>query len=167
MDDPLRTEVSDLFDADPAGSPPDVYIHGTTGGGPRRLLDPVRERGRPHRHPEGDDERPVPRAAAVLARPAGAGRPGPRADSAHGAPAVSRSPNPGETGFGVHVRELRGRERPDRSWDLPSSIGRRPHRPVLMYPEGASRHPLLGHAPAEDRTVRVCGPGPVHAKGRP
>jgi hypothetical protein len=63
-----------------------------------------------------------------------------------------------EVDFDVDVRELQGQERLDVFCGFLREIGRRLDKPVLMEPEGARGHPVLGFDAEADRVVLLTGP---------
>jgi hypothetical protein len=63
-----------------------------------------------------------------------------------------------EIDFDVDLRELQGQERLDVFCSFLREIGRRLGKPVLMHPEGAHDHPVLGFDVEADRVVLLAEP---------
>lgn len=63
-----------------------------------------------------------------------------------------------EIDFDVDLSELQGQERLDVFCGFSREIGRRLGKPVLMHPEGAHGHPVLGFDVEADRDVLLAEP---------
>ncbi|MFE4256499.1 hypothetical protein ACFRU3_45215 [Streptomyces sp. NPDC056910] len=144
MADLLWDDVSCFFDPGLMRSQPDVRVPGASVDDWQSVLDLVVERGWKCQYSEGETELPVPRAEAVLARPADAECPGLRVWPVAGVLSIFRFHADDEIDFDVNLRELQGQERLDVFGGFFREIGRRLGKPVLMDPEGASGHPVLG-----------------------
>ncbi|WP_079161851.1 hypothetical protein [Streptomyces fodineus] len=155
-------EVSGWFDPEEMGTLPDLRVPGTTAEHWQALLDLVVAGGWRHEYAQGDAVRPLPRAAQVLGRPPGAECPQLRVWPARDMLAVFRFLGPQEIDFDVDLRELQGQERLDLFCGFLRAIGRHLHRPVLMDPEGAHGHAILGYDPSTDRVALASDvpPGP-------
>lgn len=146
-------DVSSFFDPDLMGAVPDVRVPNASVGDWQMLLDLVAEKGWKHQHSEGDLVLPVPRAEAVLSRPADAEFPGLRVWPTADVLAVFRFHTADEVDFDVDLRELQGQDRLDAFCGFLKEIGRRLGKPVLMDPEGGSGHPVLSFYLEADRVV--------------
>jgi hypothetical protein len=101
---------------------------------------------------------PLPRAEAVLCRPADAECPNLRVWPTADVLAIFRFHAPEEIDFDVDLRELQAQERVDVLCDFLRAIGRRLGKPVLMDPEGDYGHPVLGFDAEADRVVHLVEP---------
>jgi hypothetical protein len=102
---------------------------------------------------------PVPRAEAVLSRPADAERPELRVWPAADVLAILRFWAVEEIGFDVDLRELQGQERLDVFCDFLRVVGLRLGKPVLMDAEGGDHsHPVLGFDGEADQVVLSAEP---------
>lgn len=144
-------DVAWLLDPADGGCLPDVFVAGTAVADWQAVLDLIAERGWPCEYSEGGAVRPLPPAAAVLARPAGAECPELRVWPDPGVCAIFRFLGAEEIDFDVDVRELQGQQRLDVLCGLLTAIGRRLGRPVPLFAEGGGTVPLLGYDPAADR----------------
>lgn len=113
MADLLWEDVNSLLDPELMGALPDVVVPGTSAEDWQAVLDLVEGSGWSCRYSEGGAELPVPRAGAVLSRPAGAECPELRVRSADEALAIFRFHSAEEIDFDVDLRELQGQDRLD------------------------------------------------------
>jgi hypothetical protein len=111
--DLLWDDVSCFFDPDSMGSLPDVRVPNTSVEDWQAVLDLVAEKGWKCQYSEGETVLPVPRAEAVLSRPADAECPGLRVWPAADVLAIFRFYAEDEVDFDVDLRELQGQERLD------------------------------------------------------
>ncbi|MEU2591846.1 hypothetical protein ABZ649_03260 [Streptomyces albidoflavus] len=153
MADLFWDDVESLFDPGLMGALPDVVVPGTSVEDWQAALDLVEGSGWTCRYSEGGAELPVPRAEAVLSRPADAAE---------------------EIDFDVDLRELQGQDRLDVLCGFLTAIGRRLGKPVVMYGEGgAPGHPLLGFDVERDRVELLAAPlgaaetGAEEGRGQP
>ncbi|MFI8238794.1 hypothetical protein ACIF83_16230 [Streptomyces sp. NPDC085866] len=72
MPDLLWDDVADWFDPEVTGTLPDLRVPGASTADWQAVLDLVRDSGLRYCYEEGGTVLPLPRAAAVLSRPAGA-----------------------------------------------------------------------------------------------
>ncbi|RZB19726.1 hypothetical protein StrepF001_12155 [Streptomyces sp. F001] len=154
----LWDDVAYFFDPDLMGSLPDVRVPGASVEDWQAVLDLVAEFGWKCQYSEGGTELPVPRAEAVLSRPADAEcselRVWPSADVL----AIFRFHSVEEIDFDVDLRELQGQERLDVFCGFLREIGRRLGKPVLMDPEGDYGRPVLGFDVEADQVVLLAEP---------
>lgn len=150
--------VKEFLDPEEMGSLPDLRVPGTSAGDWQSLLDLVVERGWSHEYVEGDTELPLPRAAAVLARPADAECPQLRVWPADGILAIFRFLGDEEIDFDVDLRELQGQGRLDLFCGFLRTLGRRLGKPVFMDPEGSYGDPILVYDVGIDRVVLLMEP---------
>jgi hypothetical protein len=161
MPDLRWEEVRDLFDPDLMGALPDLYVPGTTVRDWQAVLDLVTASGWPWQYQEDGTARPLPAAAAVLARPAETGTASLRVWPAPGVLVIFWFMAETDIDFDVDLRELRGQEGVDALCGLLRAIGGKLGKPVLMTAEGGRReHPVLGFDPALDKVVLFTGPAP-------
>ncbi|MFF5013456.1 hypothetical protein [Streptomyces sp. NPDC001165] len=153
MPDLLWDDVADWFDPKEMGTLPDLRVPGASVADWQAVLDLVRDSGLRYCYEEGDTVLPLPRAAPVLARLAGTECPNLSVWLAPGIVAIFRFYSDDEIDFDVDLRELQGQERLDVLCGFLRSIGRRLDKPVLMDPEGAYGHPMLGYDPKTDRVL--------------
>ncbi|MET9829841.1 hypothetical protein ABZ078_11085 [Streptomyces sp. NPDC006385] len=158
MADLLWDDVECFFAPDLMGSLPDVRVPGVSWEDWQEVLDLVAEQGWQCQYSEGETVLPVPRAEAVLSRPAGAECPNLRVWPAADVLAISRFHADDEVDFDVDLRELQGQDRLDVFCGFLREIGRRLGKRVLMYPEGRYGHPVLGYDPEADRVVLLAEP---------
>ncbi|MGW6604852.1 hypothetical protein [Streptomyces sp. NPDC055036] len=126
MADLLWDEVKCFFDPDLMGSLPDVRVPDASVEDWQTVLDLVAEKGWKCQYSEGETVLPVPRAGAVLSRPADAECPDLRVWPAADVLAIFRFHAADEVDFDVDLRELQGQERLDVFCDfLRESRGRR------------------------------------------
>ncbi|MFF8566700.1 hypothetical protein ACF06N_17255 [Streptomyces albidoflavus] len=164
MADLLWEDVKSLLDPELTGALPDVVVPGTSAEDWQAVLDLVEESGWSCRYSEGGAELPVPRAEAVLSRPAGAECPELRVRPAAEVLAIFRFHSAEEIDFDLDLRELQGQDRLDVLCDFLTAVGRRLGKPVVMYGEGdAPGHPVLGFDVGRDRLELLAEPlpGPV------
>jgi hypothetical protein len=157
--DLLWDDVRCFFDPDLMGSLPDVCVPGTSVRDWQAVLDLVVASGWRFRYREGGTVLPMPRAEAVLSRPADAECPEllvwPTADVL----AIFRFSAADEIDFDVDLREIQGQERLDVFCGFLRAIGRRLGRPVLMDSEGGDgSEPVLGFVVEADRVVLLAEP---------
>nr|WSX73029.1 hypothetical protein OH826_03735 [Streptomyces sp. NBC_00899]WSX80905.1 hypothetical protein OH826_47775 [Streptomyces sp. NBC_00899] len=158
MADLLWDDVKCFFDPDLMGSLPDVRVPDASVEDWQAVLDLVAANGWKCQYAEGATELPVPRAEAVLSRPADAECPEPRVRPTTDVLAIFRFYAPDEVDFDVRLRELQGQERLDVFCGFLREIGRQLGKPVLMDPEGDYGHPVLGFDVAADRVVLLADP---------
>ncbi|MFB7776311.1 hypothetical protein [Streptomyces bauhiniae] len=158
MADLLWDDVKCFFDPDLMGSLPDVRVPDTSVEDWQTVLDLVAEKGWEYQYSEGETVLPVPRAGAVLSRPADAECPDLRVWPTADVLAIFRFQAADEVDFDVDLRELQGQERLDVFCDFLREIGRRLGKPVLMAPEGDSGHPVIGFDVGVDRVVLLADP---------
>ncbi|MFI7099427.1 hypothetical protein ACIBK8_08720 [Streptomyces sp. NPDC050161] len=158
MIDLLWDDVKYFFDPDLMGSLPDVHVPNTSVEDWQAVLDLVAEKGWQCQFSEGGTVLPVPRAEAVLSRPADAECPDLRVWPTAGVLAIFRFHDDGEVDFDVDLRELQGQERLDVFCGFLREIGRRLGKPVLMDPEGDGGHPVIGFDVDADRVVLLADP---------
>jgi hypothetical protein len=151
--DLLWDDVKRFFDPDLMGSLPDVSVPDASGRGWQDVLDLVVERGWKYQYSEGERVLGLPRAEAALAPPADAGCPTLRVWLTADVLAIFRFYADEAIDFDVDLRELQGQGRLDVFCGFLREIGRRLGKPVLMHPEGAHGHPVLGFDVAADRVV--------------
>ncbi|MFJ3841824.1 hypothetical protein ACIPY6_40865 [Streptomyces sp. NPDC090054] len=158
MADLLWDDVSCFFDPDLMGSLPDVRLPDCSVEDWQAVLDLVEERGWKCQYSEGETVLPVPRAEAVLSRPADAECPDLRVWPTPDVLAIFRFKDDEVIDFDVDLRELQGQERLDVFCSFLREIGRRLGKPVLMDPEGDYGHPVLGFDVEVDRVVLLAEP---------
>ncbi|RII14837.1 hypothetical protein DSC45_21000 [Streptomyces sp. YIM 130001] len=158
MADLLWSDVKCFFDPDLLGSLPDVRVPGASVEDWQAVLDLVVEKGWKCRYSEGERVLAVPRAEAVLSRPADTECPALRVWPAADVLAIFRFHAVDELDFDVDLRELQGQDRLDVSCDFLGEIGRRVGKRVLMDPEGDRGHPVLGFDVEADRVVLLADP---------
>ncbi|MFH8384272.1 hypothetical protein ACH4E7_25555 [Kitasatospora sp. NPDC018058] len=146
--------VAWLLDPTDGACLPDVFVEDTTAADWQAVLDLVVERGWAFEYFEGDTVLPLPRAEAVLSRPADAECAYLRVWPDPGVCAIFRFYSDEAIDFDVDFRELQGQERLDILCGFLAAIGRRLGKSVPMYFEGDTRAPFLGYDLAADR-VRV------------
>ncbi|MEW2708381.1 hypothetical protein AB0948_25710 [Streptomyces koyangensis] len=168
MADLLWDDVKSFFDPDLMGALPDVVVPGTSVEDWQAVLDLVERSGWSCRYSEGAAELPVPRAEAVLSRPAVAERAELRVRPAVEVLAIFRFHSAEEIDFDVDLRELQGQGRLDVLCDFLTAIGRRLGKPVLMCGEGEPPgHPVLGFDVGRDRVELLTEPlGADGGRGR-
>ena len=111
--DLLWDDVSCFFDPDLMGSLPDVRVPNASVEDWQAILDLVVERGWKCQYSEGETVLAVPRAEAVLGRPADAEYPELRVWPTADVLAIFRFRADDEVDFDVDLRELRGQEQGD------------------------------------------------------
>ncbi|MGY0021282.1 hypothetical protein ACVHNB_20220 [Streptomyces sp. YJ-C3] len=158
MTELLWDDVKCLFDPDLMGSLPDVRVPDASVEDWQTVLDLVAEKGWKCQYSEGETVLPVPRAGAVLSRPADAACPDLRVWPAVDVLAIFHFHAADEVDFDVDLRELQGQERLDVFCDFLREIGRRLGKPVLMDPEGDDGHPVIGFDVEADRVVFLADP---------
>ncbi|MFF3787103.1 hypothetical protein [Streptomyces sp. NPDC001933] len=155
----LWDDVVSLFDPDLMGSLPDVIVPDASVEDWQSVLDLVSVSGWTFQYSEGEMVLPVPRAEAVLSRPADAECPELRVWPAAGVLAIFRFWAVEEIDFDVDLRELQGQERLDVFCGFLRVVGRRLGKPVLMDAEGADHsHPMLGFDVEADQVVLLAEP---------
>jgi hypothetical protein len=156
--DLLWDDAKCFFDPDVMGSLPDVRVPDASVEDWQTVLDLVAALGWTCQYSEGETVLPMPRAEAVLSRPADAEcaalRVWPTADVL----AIFRFHAADEVDFDVDLRKLQGQERLDVFCDFLREIGRRLGKPVLMDPEGDEGHPVIGFDVEADRVVLLADP---------
>lgn len=159
MADLLWDDVKAFFDPELMGALPDVCVPDTSVADWQALTDLVVAGGWQYRYSEGGTVLPVPRAEAVLSRPADAECPELRVWLTAEVLAIFRFSSAEEIDFDVDLRELQGQERLDVFCDFVRAIGRRLGKPVLMDGEGGDgAHPVLGFDVGADRVVLLADP---------
>ncbi|MFI1212586.1 hypothetical protein ACH4UV_33905 [Streptomyces sp. NPDC020802] len=153
MADLLWADVRGFFDPDLMGALPDVRVPNTSVEDWQLVLDLVAEKGWKSQYSEGETVFPVPRAEAVLSRPADAECPGLQVSLSADVVAIFRFLAHDEVDFDVDLRELQGQERLDVFCGFLRELGRRLGKPVLMDPEGDYGRPVLGFDVEADRVV--------------
>jgi hypothetical protein len=152
-------DVRDFFDPELMGSLPDVLVSGTSIADWQAVLDLVEEHGWKHQYSEGSSVLPMPRAEAVLARPADAESAQLSVWLAAEALAIFRFYSADAVDFDVNLRELQGQDRLDLFCEFLTVIGRRLGKPVLMDAEGGDgARPVLGHVVERDRVECLAEP---------
>ncbi|MFJ9842493.1 hypothetical protein ACIRYZ_18820 [Kitasatospora sp. NPDC101155] len=147
--------VAWLLDPSSGACLPDVFVEDTTGADWQALLVLVVERGWAFEYSEGDTVLPLPRAEAVLSRPADADCAYLRVWPDPGVCAIFRFYSDEVIDFDLDLRELQGQERLDVLCGFLAAIGRRLGKSVPMFFEGTTTGPpFLGYDVAADR-VRV------------
>lgn len=155
----LWDDVKSFFDPDLVGSLPDVLVPETSMEDWQAVLDLVGTSGWMCRYSEGESVLPVPRAEAVLSRPADAESPELRVWPTADVLAIFRFYSVEEMDFDVDLRELQGQERLDIFCDFLTAIGRRLGKPVVMYAEGgAQSDPVLAFDVESDQVVLLTEP---------
>jgi len=158
MADLLWDDVSSFFDPDLMGSLPDVRVPDASVEDWQAVLDLVAEKGWKCQYSEGETGLPVPRAEAVLSRPAGSECQDLRVWPTAEVLAIFRFHSDDEVDFDVDLRELQGQEGLDVFCGFLREIGRRLGKPVLMDPEGDHGHPVLGFDVEANRVVLLADP---------
>ncbi|MFF9020271.1 hypothetical protein [Streptomyces eurythermus] len=158
MADLLWDDVKCFFDLDVMGSLPDVRVPDASVEGWQSVLDLIAEKGWKCQYSEGDMALPVPRAEAVLSRPADAECPELRVWPTADVLAIFRFYADDEVDFDVDSRELQGQDRLDVFCGFLREVGRRLGKPVLMDPEGDDGRPVLGFDVEADRVVLLADP---------
>ncbi|MET8578091.1 hypothetical protein [Streptomyces sp. NPDC005012] len=158
MADLLWDDAECFFDPDVMGSLPDVRVPDASVEDWQAVLDLVAEKGWASQYSEGGTVLPVPRAEAVLSRPADAECPELRVWPTADVLAIFRFHAPDEVDFDVDLRELQGQERLDVFCDFVGQVGRLLGKPVLMDPEGDEGHPVIGFDVEADRVVLLANP---------
>ncbi|MGW0771894.1 hypothetical protein [Streptomyces sp. NPDC002676] len=147
-------QVAWLLDPADGGCLPDVFVENTTAADWQAVLDLIKEQGWTFEFAEGNAVLPLPRAEAVLSRPADAECPSLSVWPDPEVCAIFRFLGDEQIGFDVDLRELQGQERLDVLCGFLTAIGRRLGKSVPLFPEGGGTQPLLGFDVAADR-VRV------------
>lgn len=111
MADLLWDDVRWFFDPEMMGRLPDVTVPGASVDDWQAVLDLVAARGWAFHYSEGEEELPLPRAAAVLSRPADAECPELRVWPSADVLAIFRFYAAEEIDFDVDLREIQGQER--------------------------------------------------------
>ncbi|WP_041820617.1 hypothetical protein [Streptomyces davaonensis] len=158
MADLLWDDVSCFLDPDTMGSLPDVRVPDASVRDWQSVLDLVVESGWRCQYSEGEAVLPLPRAEAILRRPLDAECPNLRVWPTADVLAIFRFLDDEEVDFDVDLRQLKGQERLDVFCGFLREIGRRLGKPVLMDPEGAYGHPILGFDAEADRVVLLMEP---------
>ncbi|MGW1903074.1 hypothetical protein ACWCQB_38205 [Streptomyces hirsutus] len=158
MSDLLWDDVRYFFDLDEMGLLPDVRVPDASVEDWQAVLDLISSRGWKCQYSEGDVVMPVPRAEAVLSRPADAECPDLRVWPTADVLAIFRFHAAEEIDFDVDLREPQGQERLDVFCGFPRAIGRRLGKSVLMDPQGDYGRPVLGFDAEIDRVVLLAEP---------
>lgn len=157
MPDLRWDQVRELFDPDLMGALPDLFVPDATIQDWQAVLDLVIASGWRWQYEVGSTAQPLPAAAAVLARPAGAEIAQMRVWPVPQVLAIFRFMSETEISFDVDLRELQGQEGVDTLCTFLRTIGNRLGKAVLMTSEGGSQeHPVLGYDPAlNEVTLRI------------
>src|SRR3984885_11251031 len=148
MPDLRWEEVREFFDPDLMGALPDLLVPDATVEDWQAVLDLVTASDWRWQYEEGTTVLPLPAAAEVFARPAGAETGTLRVWPVPGVLAIFRLMSETEIDFDIDLRELQGQEGVDTLCAFMQTIGNRLGKPVLMTPEGRSQeHPILGFDP--------------------
>ncbi|MGW3684536.1 hypothetical protein [Streptomyces prasinus] len=158
MSDLLWDDVKYFFDPDEMGLLPDVRVPDASVEDWQAVLDLISSRGWKCQYSEGDVVMPVPRAEAVLSRPADAECPNLRVWPTADVLAIFRFHAAEEIDFDVDLRELQGQERLDVFCGFLRVIGRRLGKPVLIDPQGDYGRSVLGFDVEIDRVVLLAEP---------
>ncbi|SOB85185.1 hypothetical protein [Streptomyces sp. 1331.2] len=158
MPDLLWDDVRNFFDPDLMGALPDVSVEGTSVDDWQAVFDLVRSSGWAWEYLEGRVAVPLPPAAEVLSRPAGAETVNLQVWPVPGVLAIFRPMSAEEIDFDVDLRELQGQEGVDTLCRFLAAVGRRLGKPVAMTAEGDYGNPVLGFDPAADRVVLMADP---------
>ncbi|MFF3934487.1 hypothetical protein [Streptomyces hirsutus] len=158
MSDLLWDDVRYFFDLDEMGLLPDVRVPDASVEDWQAVLDLISSRGWKCQYSEGDVVMSVPRAEAVLSRPADAECPDLRVWPTADVLAIFRFHAAEEIDFDVDLRELQGQERLDVFCGFLRAIGRRLGKSVLMDPQGDYGRPVLGFDVEIDRVVLLVEP---------
>ncbi|MFC8719050.1 hypothetical protein [Kitasatospora sp. NPDC057198] len=158
MPDLYWDDVADFFDPDLMGALPDVWVEGTTVEDWQAVFDLVRSSGWAWEYREGDVPGPLPPAAQVLARPAGAVTVDLRVRPVPDVLVIFRPGSDDGIDFDVDLRELQGQRGVDVLCRFLAAVGRGLGRQVVMTAEGDHGHPVLGFDPAADRVVLMADP---------
>ncbi|WP_225637402.1 hypothetical protein [Streptomyces solaniscabiei] len=153
MSDLLWDEVKCFFDPDVMGALPDLRVPDASVEDWQAVLDLVADRGWACQYSVGESVLAVPRAEAVLSRPAGAECPVLRIWPATEVLVIFRFRTSDEVDFDVDLRELQGQDRLDAFCGFLREIGNRLGKPVLMDPEGDYGNPVLGYDVDAERVV--------------
>lgn len=157
--DLLWDDVRWFFDPGVMGSLPDVWGPGASVEDWQSVLDLVAAQGWTFQYSEGAAVLPLPAAAAVLSRPAGAECPELRVWPSADVLAIFRFCAANEIDFDVDLRELQGQERLGAFCGFLTAIGRCLGKAVLMDSEGGDgSHPVLGFDVGADRVVVMAEP---------
>lgn len=156
--DLLWDDVSCFFDPDLMGSLPDLRVPDASLEDWQAVLDLVEVKGWRCQYSEGETMLPLPRAEAVLSRPADAEWPELRVWPAADVLAIFRFHADDEIDFDVDLRELQGQERLDVFCGFLREVGRHLGKPVLMDPEGGHGRPVRGFDVEADRVVLLAEP---------
>ncbi|MGW1410122.1 hypothetical protein [Streptomyces sp. NPDC002403] len=141
------------------GPLPDVIVPDASVEDWQAVLDLVSVSGWTFQYSEGETVLPVPRAEAVLSRPADAECPELRVWPAADVLAIFRFRAVQEIDFDVDLRELQGQKRLDVFCGFLRVVGRRPFKPVLMDAEGGDHsHPVLGFDVEAEQVVLLAEP---------
>ena len=157
MPDLRWDQVRELFDPDLVGALPDLFVPDATIQDWQAVLDLVIASGWRWQYEVGSTAQPLPAAAAVFARPAGAEFAQLRVWPVPGMLVIFRFMSETEISFDVDLRELQGQRGVDTLCAFMRTIGTRLGKAVLMTSEGESQeHPILGYDPALDKvTLRI------------
>ncbi|WP_327064459.1 hypothetical protein [Kitasatospora sp. NBC_01302] len=150
--------VAWLLDPTQEGCLPDAFIEHTTAADWQAVLDLIGEQGWAFEYADGSAVLPLPRAEAVLARPADAECPSLRVWPDPGVCAIFRFLGKEQIDFDLDLRELQGQERLDVLCGFLAAIGRRLGTSVPLFPEGGGVRPLLGFDLAADRIRMMSTP---------
>ncbi|MER7755254.1 hypothetical protein [Kitasatospora sp. NPDC097643] len=158
MPDLLWDDVRNFFDPGLMGALPDVSVPGTSVEDWQAVFDLVRSSGWTWEYCEGGVVAPLPSAAEVLSRPAGAESVDLRVWPVPDVLAIFRPMSAEEIDFDVDLRELQGQVGVDTLCALLCAIGRRLGKPVSMTAEGDYGYPVLGFDPTADQAVLLADP---------
>jgi hypothetical protein len=159
MSDLRWDEARNFFDPDLMGTLPDIFVPNASAEDWQAIFDLVEARGWPWEFLPGDTTLPLPTAADVLARPAGAETVELKVWPVPGVLAIFRLMSAEQIDFDVDLRELQGQDGVDTVCAFLREIGQELGKPVLMTPEcGSQAHPVLGFDPALNRVVLLADP---------
>ncbi|RZU73049.1 hypothetical protein EV384_1445 [Micromonospora kangleipakensis] len=160
--------MKNFFDPNLMGALPDVRVEDASVEDWQAVFDLVQAQGWRWEYSEGDAVSPLPSAADVLARPAGAELPILRVWPVPGVLVNFWPYAAAEIDFDIDLRELQGQERLNILCGFFAAIGRRLGKWVLMAPEGDYQHPVLGFDVEADRVVLLADPRlPSNGQGDP
>ena len=153
MPDLRWDEVRELFDPDLMGALPDLFVPDATVQDWQAVMDLATASDWRCRFEIAGIAHPMPAAARVFSRPAGAETPELRVWPVPGVLAIFRLMSKTEISFDVDLRELQGQEGVDTLCAFIQAIGSRLGKPVLMTPEGQSQEPVLGYDPTLNKVT--------------
>jgi hypothetical protein len=154
-------EVREYFDPGLMGALPDLFVPGASTGDWQAVLDLVTASGWPWQYEESGTAQPLPVAAEVLARSAGAEQASLKVWPEPGVLVTFWFMTETQIDFDVDLRELQGQQGADTLSGLLRAIGTKLGKPVLMIPEGGSQErPILGVDPALNKVTLLAPSAP-------